>query len=283
MDTEQIIRIALTVATPILTAGIGIVALVVGDWRERRTRAGRRKLAFEDATRQVEFASDWYNASKLITSDDEQSAAARARAWLEEASDLVTESKPPPSSPKRSITLRRLLLAYPMHRRGARILRGFYYFFLGVTVFQVSGALGAAFGRSDTLGVPNYFSGGLIYADLLGIFLYTLVSMAFRLWSLRVEESPPESDDSARRVTLRDALLWYRLNGIRAHIARIVYWLWLALTAVVVFAIAATAVGDPRTLPSNIVALVAWLGWAVGLRYWAASAGERAARDRAVG
>jgi hypothetical protein len=37
MDTEQIIRILLTVITPILTAGIGIVALVIGDWRDRRT------------------------------------------------------------------------------------------------------------------------------------------------------------------------------------------------------------------------------------------------------
>ena len=34
MDSEQVIRIALTVITPILTAGIGIAALVVGDWRE---------------------------------------------------------------------------------------------------------------------------------------------------------------------------------------------------------------------------------------------------------
>src|SRR5262245_17810879 len=161
MDTEQIIRIALTVVTPILTAGIGIVALVIGDWRERRTRAGRRKLAFEDAARQVEFASDWYNASKLIADspDAELLAAAQARVWLDEASELVTESKPPPPADDRpTITLRRLLLAYPMHRRGARILRGFYYLFLGVVVFQVSGALGAAFGRTDTLGVPNYFS-----------------------------------------------------------------------------------------------------------------------------
>jgi hypothetical protein len=277
MDTDQIIRIALTVATPVLTAGIGIVALVIGDWRERRTRAGRRKLAFDDATRQVEFASDWYNASKLITPDEEQSAAARAQAWLEEASDLVAVSKPPPpSQEKRSITFRRLLLVYPMHRRGARVLRGFYYFFLGATIFQISGALGSAFGRTDTLGVPNYFSGGQIYTDLLGIFLYLLIAMGFRFWSLRVEESQSE-DATARRVTLRDVVLFYRLNGIRANIARIVYLLWLALTIVVIIAIVSTAVYDPRTLAANLVVLVAWVGWAVGLRYWAVSASERAA------
>ena len=66
MDSEQVIRVALTIVTPILTAGIGIVALVIGDWRERRTQHGRRKLAVEDAGRQVTFAEEWFNASKLI-------------------------------------------------------------------------------------------------------------------------------------------------------------------------------------------------------------------------
>jgi hypothetical protein len=28
-------------------------------------------------------------------------------------------------------------------------------------------------------------------------------------------------------------------------------------------------------LPSNLVATIAWLGWAVGLRYWAVSLDER--------
>ena len=62
MDSEQVIRITLTIVTPILTAGIGIVALVIGDWRERRTQHGRRKLAVEDAGRHS-FAEEWFNTS----------------------------------------------------------------------------------------------------------------------------------------------------------------------------------------------------------------------------
>ena len=152
VDSEQAIRIALTVITPILTAGVGIAALVIGDWRERRTQAGRRKLSFEDASRQVQFAADWFTASKEIAPHTEQQAAVQALAWLDEASELVTESTPPPRSErKRSVTVRRLMLAYPMQRRGARVLRGIYYFFLGVVILQVSGALGSAFGRTDTL------------------------------------------------------------------------------------------------------------------------------------
>jgi hypothetical protein len=282
MDNEQIIRIALTVVTPILTAGIGIVALVIGDWRERRTKHGLRKLSFEDASRQVEFAADWFKASNEIAPQEQQQAAARAQAWLEEASELVADTKPPPPDEEnRTITARRLLLAYPMHRRGARILRGFYYFFLGVVAMQVSGALAAAFGRTDTLGVPNYFSGGLIYADLIGISLYTLVAMGFRLWSLRVEQAE-QTDAPRRRLTLRNTLLLYGFTGVRARIARIVYWLWVAFLVLILVAIAISAFDDPRVLPSNLVALVAWVGWGFGLRYWAESHNDRAVSARAA-
>ena len=276
MDSEQIIRIALTVVTPILTAGIGIVALVIGDWRERRSQHGLRKLSLEDASRQVEFAADWFKASKDISPDTEEQAAARAQAWLDEASELVAESKPPPQSEgKRTITARRLLLAYPMQRRGARVLRGFYYFFIGLVALQVSGALASAFGREDTLGVPNYFSGGLIYSDLIGIAMYTLIAMGFRFWALRVEEAQ-HAEGPQRRMTVREILLMYRFNGTRARIARIVYWLWVAFLVLVVVAIAISAFEDVRVLPSNLIALVAWVGWGVGLRYWAEAHNERA-------
>jgi hypothetical protein len=163
MDADQVVRIALTVVTPILTAGIGIVALAIGDWRERRSQAGRRKLALEDATRQVAFAADWWNASKLVddhSPDAEQRAATRTQAWLDEASALVAEFHAPSVDEKSAITLRRLLLAHPMQHRGARVLRGTFYFCLGLVVLQVSGAMGAAMGRSDTIGIPDYFSGG---------------------------------------------------------------------------------------------------------------------------
>jgi len=36
-----------------------------------------------------------------------------------------------------------------------------------------------------------------------------------------------------------------------------------------------STVDDPRVLPSNLVAFVAWIGWAIGLRYWAVSRSAR--------
>jgi hypothetical protein len=279
MDADQVVRIALTVVTPILTAGLGIVALVIGDWRERRTQAGRRKLAVEDASRQVAFAAEWWNASKLVahSPDAEQRAATRAQAWLDEASALVAESKPAPVDKNPAITLRRLLLAFPMQRRAARVLRGAFYFFLGVVVLQVSSAMGAALGRPDTIGIPNYFSEGLIYGDLIAVCVVTVIAMAFRFSALHVEKSEPTT--RSRRLTPRSALLLYRFNRRAAAVARIVFWFWTALTILMAIATVLTGFDEPRLIPVNLVSLVAFVGWGVGLRYWAVSLDARTATE----
>jgi hypothetical protein len=276
MDADQVIRIALTVITPILTAGIGIFALVIGDWRERRTQAGRRKLALEDASRQVAFAADWWNASKLIADspDSERRASARAQAWLDEASTLVAESKPPPVDETPAITLRRLFLVYPMQRRAARILRALFYCSLGIVAFQVSGAMASALGRPDTLGIPDYFSGGFIYGDLIAVAVVTVIAMALRFWSLRVENSQP-MEQPRSRLTVRRALLLYRFNRPAASIARIVFWFWAALTILAVVAAVLGAFDEPRLIPASLIGLIAWVGWSIGLRYWAVSLNER--------
>jgi hypothetical protein len=274
METEQVIRIALTVLTPILTAGIGIVALVVGDWRERRTQAGSRKVAFDDASRQVAFAAEWWNASKLVADSPEaqQRAAEQAQSWLTEASTLVTKSEPPVEG-RRSITFRRLLLAYPMHRRAARILRAFYWLCLGIVAQNVSSALGSAFGRSDTLGVPDYFSGGFFYGDVVAVAVMMVAAMAFRFGALHVEDSDAAAADQL--LTLRRALLWYRLRRPAAVIARIVFYLWVALTVVVAGLVVVVVYDDPRLIPANLLALAVFVGWAIGLRYWVVSLDDR--------
>ena len=152
--------------------------------------------------------TEWWNASKLVASspDAEQRATTQAQAWLEEATALVAESSRHRLSDKPAITLRRLLLAFPMQRHAARVLRAFFYFCLGLVVFQVSSTLCSAFGRPDTLGIPNYFSEGLIYGDLIAICVLTVVAMAFRFSSMYVEKSGsrPESGpaDAAARVTV---------------------------------------------------------------------------------
>jgi hypothetical protein len=81
----------------------------------RQTQAGRRKLAFEDASRRVTFAADWWNATKQFADspEAEQQATTRALSWLEQASTRVAESNPPSVEENPAITLSRLFLTYP--------------------------------------------------------------------------------------------------------------------------------------------------------------------------
>jgi hypothetical protein len=53
MKSEQVPSIAVALLVPVVAAVVGAVAIAFQDWRVRRSLAGRRKLAFEDATRQV--------------------------------------------------------------------------------------------------------------------------------------------------------------------------------------------------------------------------------------
>jgi hypothetical protein len=62
MRTEQVVTIILALLVPVVTGVVGALAILFQDWRVRRSRAGRRKLALEDATRQVAFAAEWWKA-----------------------------------------------------------------------------------------------------------------------------------------------------------------------------------------------------------------------------
>ena len=133
MTEDQILQIVIVVVAPIVTATVGVLGLVIGDWRQRRTEAGRRRFAFDDASRQVSFAAEWVKAQKLVANgpEAEQEATTRAAAWLEEASGLVATSKPSPIEDRPAITHQRLLLAYPLQRRAARVFRAAFYVTLG--------------------------------------------------------------------------------------------------------------------------------------------------------
>jgi hypothetical protein len=74
-----------------VTAIAGILGVMLQDWRVRKSLAGRHKLALEDASRQVSFAIDWWNAKKLITDSPGamQEVTKCADDWLEEASIRV--------------------------------------------------------------------------------------------------------------------------------------------------------------------------------------------------
>lgn len=285
MSSEVVVNIAVALLVPIVTAVLGVLGIVFGDWRLRRTQAGRRKLALEDASRQVSFAAEWWNARKLLADSPqaEQEATARAVAWLEEASALVAESQLPPVEEKPAISLRRLLLLYPLQSRAATVLRGAFYVCLAVMPLNVGGIIHDALDPATATEI--------LYQDIAILLVTAVVALGLRFWIGRIDKprprgrkrrgvqsmdtlegelAPPDTAE-AMKGTLRRVLLFYPFHRPAARIARLVLYIWVTFSTVFAALLLMSAWGYPYYFPGTTVQILAFIGYAVALRYWAAS------------
>lgn len=271
MSTAEVLSIAVAVLIPVVTAVLGALGLAFQDWRQRRSLAGRRKFALEDAGRQVSFAVAWWNARKQLADSPEamQEATNRAVAWLEEASALVANSQPLPSEERRPAMLRRLLLLYELHGRAARFIRGVFYVCLAALVWGLGTTISEALTRSRTLG------------EGVGFLIFTaILSLSFRFLVAAAEPQVSEGE-TGHRITIRRWLLLYRFHGLTARVVRAVFYVWLAGTVLVTAFNFATLPLYPTDLPEYVGMSVALIGLAVALRYWAASLEAAHRRRRA--
>lgn len=263
MTGVPIVPIVLALLVPIVTAMAGILGVMLQDWRVRKSLAGRRKLALEDASRQVSFAVDWWNAKKLIADSPGaiQEVTKCADDWLEEASTRVIGSKPPAARQRSPITLRRLLLLYPLQGRAANIIRGFFYVSLAFLILGVGTVI------SDVLesNSHHYLSG-----DFGGLVFVAILTLVFRFWAA----SAQNFNTGTRRTwprSLRRALLLYRLHSASASLIRIIFYAWVVFWGWQVLANVSGVQENMKLLPEVLAFFIALIGLAVGLRYWAAS------------
>ena len=231
------------------------------DWRVRKSQTGRRKLALEDASRQVSFAVDWWNAKKLIADSPGamQEATKCAEDWLGEASVRVIGSKPPVARQRSPITLRRLLLLYPLQGRAANIIRGFFYVSLAFLILGVGTVI------SEVLDSYPH-----LYGDFMGLIFVAILTLVFRFWAAYAQ-----NPDSGTRRTwprrLRRALLLYRLHSASASLIRIVFYAWVVFCGWQILTNVSGVQENKNLLPEVLAFFITLIGLAVGLRYWAAS------------
>ncbi len=264
MTSTEVVTIAVAVLVPIVTAILGVLGIAFQDWRQRRSDVGRRRLAFEEAGRQVSFATEWWNARKLLVDSPEtmKEATSRAVGWLEEASALVVEAKKVSMEEKPPLTLRRLLLFYPLKGRAANILRGAFFVSLALMVEGVGTVI------TDALSHPE-----LIYDDGGALIAVALLSLALRFLVEITKDQGPK-DDRAHRRTIRHWLLFYQFHQRTAKIVRIIFYAFLVGIAVVCWDAWSDAPTERENLgeiPGNLSAVIALSGLAVGLHYWAVS------------
>lgn len=269
VTTAQVVTIVITVLVPIVTAIAGILGVMLQDWRVRRSQAGRRRLALEDARQQVTFAAEWWNAPKLVADSPAavKEATSRTATWLEQASAQVSGSEIPAAEEKRRITFRRLLLFYPLQGITANIIRGIFYFSVGVLIAGVGGTI------SDALESRTRH----IIGDLLFLALVALVALGLRFWAVSAQ-NPTGKERKLRPETIRRALLFYRLGGFNASLVRIVFYTY---TILAVALISFQPWGNLKLLPNNIGLTIAFAGFGVGFRHWAAALGT-AGKDNAT-
>jgi hypothetical protein len=268
---DQVVTILVAVLVPVVTAAAGVLGVMFQDWRRRRTQVGRRRLAFTDASRQVAFAIDWWNAKKTVTDSPDAMLEARSRAaaWLEEASARVAGSELPISRRTQPITIRRLLLFYPIHGRAANIIRGAFFFSLCLLIVGVGGTI------TDILGYPD----PTIRLDYILLIIVSSITLGLRFWAVSVQKKGPET-----RVTLleriRRGLLFYRLHNTAANIIRMLFYAWIVFAIWVAVQAASNVPKYPSSIALLIGACIAGIGIAVGLHHWAAAQGMGQTNDK---
>lgn len=277
MNADQVLQIVIVIVAPVVTAAVGFAALTVGDWRQRRTEAGRRKLAFEDATRQVAFAAEWVNAVGLTADDPEAKklASVQATRWLEEASGLVGAAKPLPTD-RPGITLRRLLLAYPLHSRAARFFRALFY----IAVCLVPWGLGMFVqGLLDRTAKPDGGGSGDVSAGLIMLIIVGLLSIGFRTLAARAEDTSDEHLEPHQRP-IRRALLLYRFHGAPAKSIRLLFHCWVLCAVIPALGIAMGTFSKIPEVPMPLLLTATLTGYAIVLRYWAVASDQRRMQTR---
>ena len=180
MHAQDVVPIVAAVLVPIVTATVGALGLMFQDWRVSRSGAGRRRLLLEEATQRVTFTAEWWKARKAIdsTPDELKQAAARALAWLNEASELTAAREEP------GVSLRRLLLLQRFERRTAKILRLGYYLSLSLMLLTSVAATGTALqGENPTKDVVWTYA----WAGLFGA-----LALALRFFAVTAEDAQPQ-------------------------------------------------------------------------------------------
>jgi hypothetical protein len=269
MSSAQTVTIVTAISVPVVTAILGVIGVMFQDWHARKTQAGRRKLALEDARRQVSFATEWWNARKLLADSTEavQEATAAAMTWLDQASVRATASEPPAVEEKTRVTFRRLMLFYRLQGTAANIIRGVFYAFLGLMVILIGQTV-------YTLGGPGKY----VLGDAVVTVIISLAALGLRFWAVSAQ-SPTRKRRRMRWTTLQHALLFYRLNRPSASLLRIIcYSLTVPVIILILQLIDDIANNNSKALSLDISTCIALVGYMVGLRYWAASLG-RARKD----
>jgi hypothetical protein len=253
--------VVVALLVPIVTAVVGALAIQFQDWRVNRSLAVQRRQAIEEASRQVGFVSEWWQASQLLLKDSEilKDVEARAVTWLEEAGRHAASAVAQPKPERQRATVRRLFLLQPLFRQSAKIIRiGFY-----AALVVVVGTTGSVVSDQLTSSAQHHIGLDLAESAFAGA-----VALGLRFWAVSVEAGSNSSDWP--QVQPSRLLLLYPIHSRRVQLIRLGFY----ALSVTVLVLGWKYVPHLRH-PSDVVKvgsfLVAGAVFAVCARLWAIS------------
>ncbi|PBC70121.1 hypothetical protein BX265_7510 [Streptomyces sp. TLI_235] len=162
------------------TTAVSLLGFVIQDQLARRSRLERRKRLLEDASRRVTFVTEWWKAMELVSAPPDELSEAKVRglAWLNEASALVAEARPPTVTERPQPPVRRVLLTYRFEHRSAKVIRVCFYLALAWAIL-LAAELPFEHGSS-------YFA-----SDFVSMAVLIFLAMLLRVWAAAVEKRRP--------------------------------------------------------------------------------------------
>ncbi|MFF2081004.1 hypothetical protein ACFVXG_40325 [Kitasatospora sp. NPDC058162] len=162
------------------TTAVSLLGFVIQDQLARRSRRERRKMLFEDASRQVAFATEWWKAMELVSPQPDELAEAKARslAWLDEASTLRAGARQLTVAERPHLPLSRVLLIYRFESRPAKVIRLCFYLALAWTILSV-------------FTIPSDRGTSYFVSDFGVLAMYIVLVLLLRAWAVTVEKRHP--------------------------------------------------------------------------------------------
>ncbi|MFD0279038.1 hypothetical protein ACFVHB_34735 [Kitasatospora sp. NPDC127111] len=162
---------------PVVAAAATVAAVMLQEWFGHRSRAERRKAVLEEAARRVSFASDWWDAMGRVNLPPDELARARDRSLtaLEEAFKQMEAATQQASSRRPRESARSILLLYPLHGWGAKLLRVCYLTIFLWTVIVTATIIPAAF-HAEFLATDLTFFAGVV-----------VVLLTLRAWAISAD------------------------------------------------------------------------------------------------
>lgn len=178
MISGQDLQAAVTLLVPVVTGVVTATGIGLKDARLAHDQRSVRDRALADASAQVAFASDWWKARQLLGDEDAAEASQKFAAWLDDAEQLVASTKHLAAGNKNRVSLQRMLLIYPMHRRSAQVAR--ILFLLAVTLLIIVAASTA----SDSLSRSQR---SWVGSDLVTTVFFAVIVVLLRIWAVNAE------------------------------------------------------------------------------------------------